>query len=501
MRNAALAIGCLVVALIFRSATLALADEKISASVDIMGPLLVGPEHGAVSWERFGRLLAIPKDSGARGITTDVWWGDVEKQKGHFGWGRYRQIGRRVRETGIKWSPILATHACRESLDDTAFHIDVIPWMWNSVPGLTAQDLAYKSEIGQYNYDAITPWTAPLIHNYIRRFIEKFGEEFGEFAPIIPTIYIGVGPQGELRYPSYGPHDHWTFPEHGYFQAYSSLAAQAFRQWLRKKYQNDISKLQAAWNDRRIKSFDHVEPLDGRPDWIDRFYEDRAGNQAASDFIQFNQESLFDFVRWMFLTAAETYNQPGHPFRGIPLGIKVPNLHWQATRPRLRRLTEMKAGLIANDIDYSNPDLSQGYPNLIWFLSDLRRLLREKGTDLIVTFTGVELSDGHGGQLAHSAPKTLMQVFLAQALANGLSVTGENALHWSLYDPMAWENTAEALRLGLKGMTFLRLDYFETPEVQDRFRDLMRSVIVPSGSDVTACDSGLSQLSGKKPGS
>lgn len=53
-------------------------------------------------------------------------------------------------------------------------------------------------------------------------FIAAFADEFGDMlGGVITEVTVGMGPAGELRYPSYPEGDgRWRFPGIGQFQCY-----------------------------------------------------------------------------------------------------------------------------------------------------------------------------------------------------------------------------------------------------------------------------------------
>lgn len=84
----------------------------------VMAPLEVS------DWERFKQQLHQAKAIGVTAVSTDVWWGKVEKKGDQqFDWSYYDAVSSVIIEAGLKWVPILSFHKCGGNVGTAAtFH-------------------------------------------------------------------------------------------------------------------------------------------------------------------------------------------------------------------------------------------------------------------------------------------------------------------------------------------------------------------------------------------
>ncbi|CAA0838077.1 Beta-amylase 3- chloroplastic [Striga hermonthica] len=183
-------------------------------------------------------LMAL-KGAGVEGVMVDAWWGLVEKiGPGKYNWEGYAELVRMVERLGLKLQVVMSFHQCGGNVGDNC-SIPLPPWVLEEIS--KNPDLVYTDKSGRRNPEYISLGTDSLpvlrgrtpiqvYSDYMRSFRERFRDYLGH---VIVEIQVGMGPCGELRYPSYPESNGtWKFPGIGEFQCYdkymrASLAAAA----------------------------------------------------------------------------------------------------------------------------------------------------------------------------------------------------------------------------------------------------------------------------------
>ncbi|MBM7605273.1 hypothetical protein JOC75_003296 [Metabacillus crassostreae] len=425
-----------------------------SASADIKSDYkayVMAPLTKITNWSDFSKQLATLKSNGVYALTTDVWWGDVEKNgNNQFDWSYYRQYAQVVRESGLKWVPIISTHQCGGNVGDDC-NIPVPNWVWN----LASEDvLTHESETGYVNKETVSPWATNVISTQYNELYSSFAQNFSDYKDIIVKIYLSGGPAGELRFPSYVSGDGWSYPSRGKLQAYTETAKTDFRNNMQAKY-GTISSLNAAWN-TNLSSFSQVNP----PSDGDNFFTSGAAynSQYGKDFMNWYQSVL---TKHLSLISSKAHQNFDSTF-GVPIGAKIAGLHWKMNDPYMPHSTEYSAGY-----------------------HDYAKILDQfKASNLHLTFTCLEMDNSQAYTSPYySAPKSLVTQIANLATQRGIVLNGENALAISSsdasYSETRYRNTAQHLfNEGFSGFTLLRLanvvnaNGTKTAEM-DRFRDIL----------------------------
>jgi len=167
------------------------------------------------------------KSAGVEGIMVDVWWGLVEREApGQYNWSGYRDLLEMAKKHGLKVQAVMSFHQCGGNVGDSV-NIPLPKWVVEEIDH--DNDLAYTDQWGRRNYEYISLGcdNLPVLKgrtpvqcyaDYMRSFKENFKDLLGE---TIVEIQVGMGPAGELRYPSYPESNGtWRFPGIGAFQCY-----------------------------------------------------------------------------------------------------------------------------------------------------------------------------------------------------------------------------------------------------------------------------------------
>jgi beta-amylase len=387
-----------------------------AANINVMMPL-----NPITDWGLFRRQLKTLKDSGVWGVTTDVWWGSVEAAgDNQFDWDYYRRYAEVVRESGLKWTPILSFHQCGGNIGDDC-NIPLPRWVWSLGD---PEDMIYRDRNGHPDSEYIAPWFSGAYTQYAE-VMDSFAENFRDYQNNIPKVYISMGPAGELRFPSYNGAAGWHYSEPGSLQAYSRGAIQDLRERLRAKYGNNVASLNSAWN-ATLGSFEDIQPpRDG-----DNFFINGVKTPYGRDLMEWYQASLLRHLDLM-KGLANQYLLPKLP---VAIGAKISGVHWQYMSPEMPHAAEYAAGYM----DYD---------------TIVREFARQK---MELTFTCLEMDD-QPGYPHYSSPQGLVQEISTLANRHGVKINGENALP-IVRNRRAYENIQRNLNAyHYNGFTLLRL--------------------------------------------
>ncbi|CAI0417690.1 unnamed protein product [Linum tenue] len=383
-------------------------------------------------------LMAL-KSAGVEGVMVDAWWGLVEKDGPlRYNWEGYAELVQMVKHHGLKIQVVMSFHQCGGNVGDSC-SIPLPPWVLEEIS--KDPDLVYTDRSGRRNpeYISLGCDSMPVLRgrtpiqvysDFMRSFRDRFSDDLGD---VIVEVQVGMGPCGELRYPSYPEgNGAWRFPGIGEFQCYD-------------KYMR--ASLRAAAEEA------------GNPDWgIDGPQDSGEYNQFPEDTGFFRREGTWNteygqfFLEWYssillqhgenILEAAEGIFQG----TGAKLSGKVAGIHWHyKTRSHAAELT---AG-------YYNTRNRDGY-------LPIAQMFAKHG--VVLNFTCMEMRDGEQPENAGCSPEGLVQQVKMATQAAGTELAGENALE--RYDPAAYGQvlatstsaSGTAAGSGLSAFTYLRLN-------------------------------------------
>ena len=162
----------------------------------------------------------------------DVWWGIVEGQQPQkYNFTGYRQLFAMCKQIGLKVQAVMSFHQCGTNVGD-ACYITLPSWVLKigqSNPDIfyTDQNSHRDKEYLSLGVDLVSIFptsvagknrTAADIYS---DFMSAFKTEFTDMINngVIALVEVGLGPAGEMRYPSYQLQNNlWTFPGIGAFQ-------------------------------------------------------------------------------------------------------------------------------------------------------------------------------------------------------------------------------------------------------------------------------------------
>ncbi|XP_045793980.1 beta-amylase 7-like [Trifolium pratense] len=173
------------------------------------------------------KQLKVLKSANVDGVMVDCWWGIVEAHAPQeYNWNGYKRLFQMVHELKLKLQVVMSFHECGGNFGDDV----CIPLPhWVAEIGRSNPDIFFTDREGRHNPECLS-WgidkervlrgrTAVEVYfDFMRSFRIEFDEYFED--GFISMIEVGLGPCGELRYPSSPVKHGWRYPGVGEFQCY-----------------------------------------------------------------------------------------------------------------------------------------------------------------------------------------------------------------------------------------------------------------------------------------
>ncbi|KAK9805935.1 hypothetical protein WJX73_006454 [Symbiochloris irregularis] len=400
------------------------------------------------------------RKAGVEGVMVDVWWGIVEEAgPTKYDFSAYRRLFQKVAEHGLKIQAVMSFHAAGGNVGDTC-KIPLPPWVLHVGEG--NPDIYYTDRSRRRNREYISLGcdTLPLFWGrspvqiyqaFISAFLDTFSDMLGT---VVTEITVGMGPAGELRYPSYPEGDgRWRFPGVGEFQCYDKYMLAELRKAADAAGQPEWG-LEGPHDAGTYNSYT----------WETGFFRKHGGNWQSDYgrfFLDWYSGMLLQHAQRVLSAASLVASRPGRPRQLVsvkqhqtgdveysfepacPLGIKLAGVHWWfKSRSHAAELT---AGY------YNTCDRN-------WY-ADVMGMLASHNAR--ASFTCVEMRDCEHPPEARCSPQGLLEQVVNAAAAANVPLAGENALQ--RYDRYAFDRIAESAfgqnaRAGhLQQLTFLRM--------------------------------------------
>jgi len=321
--------------------------------------------------------------------------------------------------------------------------------------GVTNPDIYYTDIQGNRNmeylscgvdYKPIFPPGRTAVAMY-SDFIREFAEHYADlFDSLIYEVKIGLGPAGELRYPSYSS-DSWNFPGIGEFQCYDANLLKEYNTAATKNNQwPNLPNNAGSYNDTPSDApfFSQNTNLTYQSAYGQFFLE-----WYSSRLIQHGQSILGNAVAILNIYSPN-----------VTVAAKLGCVYWQYKDDS--HAAELTAG-------YKN-DLDDGYRPFAQMLA---------GLGVSLEFSCFEKRDKD--QTGRSAPEDLVDQTLQTAQSVGASLVGQNSQ--TLYNSSAFKQIEHNCRhdlLPIVGFDFHNLEdaLFEQSNF-DSFRSFVKTMANP----------------------
>ncbi|GBG92366.1 hypothetical protein CBR_g55247 [Chara braunii] len=369
--------------------------------------------------------LTALKSAGVEGVMVDVWWGIVEGQEPHkYRWTAYQDLVKMVHDAGLKMQVVMSFHQCGGNVGDSCL-IPLPQWVLQEIE--KNPDIVYTDKAGKRNLEYLSLGcdSLPVLRgrspvqayaDFMRSFRNVFASYLGN---VISEIQVGLGPAGELRYPSYPEsYSRWRFPGIGEFQCYDK---------------HMLANLKAAAEAIGKPRWGLGGPHDAGsynqwPEETGFFQRDGSWkSQYGHFFLQWYSEMLLRHGDLILSSAAGIFRGTG-----AMISAKIAGIHWHYySRSHAAELT---AG-------YYNTWNRDGY-------LPIARMLARHGA--ILNFTCFEMRDSEQMPQAACSPESLLRQVVRASKIAGVRVSGENALQ--RFDLDAYEQIVRKSRLRLDGL-------------------------------------------------
>jgi len=336
------------------------------------------------------------------GIMVDVWWKIAQPLEDKFNFSGYRRFFEMCNERGMKIMPVLSFHACY----DDGLTIDLPDYIIRHNFGYVDADKKVNKEYIPPSFDNDKLGNLTPIE-YYEKFMKAFKNEFKDMIKegIISGIEVGLGPCGELRYPSYC--GEWRFPNAG--------AIQCFDEYSLKNMKNQMIK-PPIWATKYNESPNTIE------EW-----KNVESNEQALEFFRWYNGVLCDHADIILSLARQIFG-----FK-VRLFGKIPGIHWWYSDSS--RCAEATAGFVTYEPE-------TGYERILKVFS-----LWNVGC----CFTCLEKPKC---KESHSDPQRLVKEIYDASTRCGIEFSGENAQE--TYDSGDFKRIVSWRAQGMNEFTFLR---------------------------------------------
>lgn len=385
---------------------------------------------------------------GVEGVELPVWWGIVEKEAmGKYDWSGYLAIAEMVQKVGLKLHVSLCFHASKQpkiTLPD-----------WVSRIGASEASIFFTDRAGQQYKECLSLAVDDLpvlegktpIQVY-SDFCESFKSSFSPFmGSTITGISMGLGPDGELRYPSHHRLAKSNkIPGVGEFQCYDKNMLNILKQHA-EETGNPLWGLGGP----------HDVPTYDQPPNSNSFFSDQGGSWESpygDFFLSWYSNQLISHGNRLLSLASSIFSEATTTVYG-----KVPLMHsWYRTRSHPSELT---AG-------YYNTNSRDGYEAVAELFA---------GNSCKMILPGMDLSDEHQPQESLSSPELLLADIKIACRKHGVEISGQNSSVSGV--PGGFEQIKKNLsgQNAVDLFTYQRMGaYFFSPEHFPSFTGFVRSL-------------------------
>jgi len=433
------------------------------------------------------------KAAGVKGVMVDVWWSMVEHVPVQYNFDAYLELLDMAAHVGLKVQCVMSFHAAGGNVGDNV-NIPLPDWVLK-VGEQDNPDIFYTDASGFHNPECISLGCddEPVLEGrtpmqVYRQFVDAFlSATEGYLGWVVSEITVGLGPAGELRYPSYPEGDgRWRFPGIGEFQCYdrymlddlrSAARAVGRPEWGHGGPHDSGNYTKCPWE----TGFFHPNHGSYKTDYGDFFLSwysgllirhgdrmlDVVGGLIRERCPQFPPAEPWD------ATAAPTNDAAVGAGAGLGFPAAIRCVHNDGSTT-VKHLEEVKVGVKLAGVHWwyrsqsHAGELTAGYYNVPGRdgYKDIMAMLKRHGA--VVNFTAVEMRDCEQPDYAKCSPQGLLAQLQEAATGEDIPLSGENALQ--RYDKFALDQI-EHVSYGeepsgahggvghpaLKQLTFLRM--------------------------------------------
>lgn len=331
------------------------------------------------------------KSQGLSGIMVDIWWGLCEPNPQTYDFSAYKQLFLELKKLGLNVQATMSFHSCGGNVGDSV-NIPLPSWVVNvgDQMGLWFMDQQGRQTKEYLTFAVDEQIILPAKHGnkrsplqayqaFVAEF-EKVVREWGCWEETVVEVQVGMGPCGELRYPSYRMEaDLWAFPGIGQFQCYD--------QWMRKSWK-------ATFPDD-LGLYNHT-PNDCM------FFKHGYKEEKGRAFLDWYSTEMLNHLERVL----ETVKVGGQ----VERSVKIAGIHWW--RLHKSRAAETTSGYVESN------------QNSVY--AKIMQIAKRQHVD--ICFTCLEMTSWQQPWNAKCGPVQLVEEVWKEAKKYGVRVGGENAL-------------------------------------------------------------------------
>lgn len=337
----------------------------------------------------------------------EVWWGLVERDEPRvYDWRGYLELVALAKRSGLKVRAVMAFHQCGTGPGDPHW-IPLPLWALEEID--KDPDLAYSDRFGRRNMEYISLGCDILpvlrgrspIQAYTD-FMRNFRDAFRPFlGAIITGIQVGMGPAGELRYPSCPSQKltwAWRSRELGEFQCYD-------------KYM--LASLNACAREIGMREWGNGGPIGAGNLMHDPEHTEFFRSENGSWNTPYGTFFLEWYSGMLLLHGERICREAETIFRGteVHISAKLAGIHWHYSTQS--HPSELTAG-------YYNTSTRDGY-------LPIARMFGRYG--FAICCTGFEMRDVDEKQMnPASSPEGFLRQLLLAARVCDIPLEGENSV-------------------------------------------------------------------------
>lgn len=329
---------------------------------------------------------------GVWGVVVNVWWSQVEPSPRQYDWAQYQAVFDAARELGLRVKVSFCFHG-----DDK----HTLP-LWVLQEGQESPDIFFTDRAGARNTECLSIGVdhVPVLggRTALQAYTDlmvSFREQFrGLLGAVVTDANVGLGPKGELRYPSNPLDDRWNFPGIGEFQCYDQFM---------------VSSLSAAAQQVGQPHWGNSGPHDAGmycqwPHQTGFFHHQGSWySEYGRFFLQWYSSLLLQHADHVLGRACRVFEHTG-----VRLHAQLPTIHWWYNQAA--HAAELTAG-------HYNTSSRNGY------LAFCQVLARHKAG---LVLTGAEMRDCEQPSYALASPESLLLQLRATAASQHVPVTLSN---------------------------------------------------------------------------
>ncbi|XP_023758663.1 inactive beta-amylase 9 [Lactuca sativa] len=331
---------------------------------------------------------------GVEGVELPIWWGVAEKEAmGKYQWSGYLTLVDMIQKAGLKLHVTLCFHGSKQE----NIHLP----KWVSEIGQSEPDIFFADRSGKRYKDCLSFGVddLPIFHgktamNVYQGFIESFKTSFSPFmGSTITGITIGMGPDGELRYPSHQDQNKNKI----------SLGAGEFQCYDQNMMNNLKKHSENHGNPNWGLSGPHDAPSYNQHPIINTFFKEGGSWKTpyGDFFLSWYSTQLVSHADKILSMAASSFSDTP-----VILSGKLPLIHsWYRTR--------------------SHPaEVAAGFCNTVNRYEEIIKVFHKNSCRMILP--GMDLLDEQQPNELCSSPEMLLEEIRDGCRKNGVEVCGQN---------------------------------------------------------------------------